>query len=42
MANQFFVEIHNHISRLIETGAKEAADAQARQHLHAEVGSEPR
>jgi hypothetical protein len=30
MANQFLVEIHNHISRLIEIGAQEAADARTR------------
>ena len=30
MANQFLVEIHDHISRRIETGVKELADAQSR------------
>jgi hypothetical protein len=30
MANQFLVEIHHHISRLIKTGAQEAADAENR------------
>lgn len=30
MANQFLVEIHDHISHLIDSGAKEAKEAQAR------------
>ena len=30
MANQFLVEIHDHISRSIETSVKELADAQSR------------
>ena len=31
MANQFLVEIHDHISRQIEAGNKDRADAQYRQ-----------
>ncbi len=31
MANQFLVEIHDHISRQIENGDKDRADAQSRQ-----------
>lgn len=30
MANQFLVEIHDHISRRIETGVKELAEAQSK------------
>lgn len=30
MANQFLVEIHNHISRQIEVGLKDRAEAQSR------------
>ncbi len=30
MANQFLVEIHNHISRQIEAGGKDLADARSR------------
>lgn len=31
MANQFLVEIHDHISRLIDAGGRDLADAQSRQ-----------
>ena len=31
MANQFLVEIHDHISRQIEAGGKDRFDAQSRQ-----------
>ena len=30
MANQFLVEIHEYISRLMDTGAKDLADARSR------------
>ena len=31
MANQFLVEIHDHVSRQIDAGARDRADAQSRQ-----------